>query len=354
MNTLSGLAMKEWWKEWEAYRDVSAEQFLNTRWQLRNTIRSVDELKGVCPLPESFLQKADEVTNLVPLRITPYYLSLCSLFECPPFESPIGLQCLPNPNELDDPTRELDPLDEDAHMPLPGIIHRYPNRALLLVNNNLCSVFCRYCTRKRLLSQPDSAAIKNFEEIVRYLHDHGEINDVILSGGDPLMVSTRILDKIVETLESIEHIRVIRIASRVPVTLPVRLAERSVQDFFSRHPSLWLITHFNHPVEVNPVSRSALEMTARKGVPLMNQTVLLKNVNDSSEIMRDLFERLISCKVKPYYLFLCEPTRGNSHLETTRQVGLEIMSYLRKKTSGLAIPLFVEDVAGEDYKIPVT
>ena len=301
----------EFWKDW--------------RWQIKHSIRDISTLERLLgiSLPESYREKMEETTRTFPMSITPYYLSLIDTGD---YENdPIFKQAVASPKELAVEGYDLaDPLSEDLDSPVPGITHRYPDRVLFLVSNT-CSMYCRHCTRKRRVGDVDS--IPSEPEIragIEYIRENPEIRDILLSGGDPLMLPDDYLKWILEELHSIPHVEVIRIGSRIPVVLPYRITSDLVSVLSKFHP-VWLNTQFNHPKEVTETSKKALHMLADAGIPLGNQSVLLAGVNDCPRIMKELVHRLVANRVRPYYLYQCDLSEGLSHFRTPVAKGVEIM-----------------------------
>ncbi len=263
----------------------------------------------------------------------------------------IWRQYVPDLQELDVQDGLVDSLAEDAHSPVPNLTHRYPDRALLLVSP-VCAAYCRFCTRRRKVGDPAKIPIARLEAAFRYLEQHTEIRDVIMSGGDPLLLSDRRIDELCRRLRAIAHIEVIRIGSRVPCHLPERITPELCGVLKRYHP-LYINTHFNHPAELTPAAVRALGMLADAGVPLGCQTVLLRGVNDDPAIMKQLMQKLLTARVRPYYIYMCDQVAGAEHFRTTVETGLEIIRSLRGWTSGLAVPHFVIDAPGGGGKIPL-
>lgn len=286
-----------------------------------------------------------QVAERYPLRITPSYLRLIAA----PGD-PIWRQCVPDPREMDEDGLSPDPLCERELSPVPGLIHRYPDRAVLLVSNS-CAVYCRFCMRKRRVGCRGEGA-SDLPDALAYLSATPAIRDVILSGGDPLLLPDDELECILAALRRIPHLQIIRIGSRVPVTLPNRITPALCRLLKRFHP-LYLNTHFNHPREITPGAATACARLADAGIPLGNQTVLLKGVNDSPEVMRDLMVRLLAIRVRPYYIHQMDLVRGTSHFRTPLSCGKAIMSSLRGHISGLATPYYVIDLPGGHGKVPI-
>ena len=287
------------------------------------------------------------VTDAYPMRINPYYLSLIKQPN-----DPIWRQAVPDPLEIKDTVCVKDPLNEENLSPVANLVHKYPDRALFLVNNQ-CAVYCRFCTRKRKVGTKEM--LVNQETIsagLDYLRKTPEIRDVLVSGGDPLLLDDEKLKIILDGLRAIPSIEIIRIGSRVPCTLPMRITKK-IAGLLKRYHPLYINTHFNHPSEITPASAIACARLADAGIPLGNQTVLLKGVNDSPEIIKELMQKLLKIRVRPYYLFQTDMTRGTNHFRTPIELGLEIMQTLIGHTSGLAVPTYAVDAPGGGGKIPL-
>jgi lysine 2,3-aminomutase len=331
----------------------SLKKWKDWRWQLKHSIRDIDtfeKLLGVEFTPEERKSLA-ETTEKFPLSVTPYYLSLIDREDFR--NDPVFKQSIPCPSELVIGAHELaDPLHEDADSPAPGITHRYPDRVLFHISN-VCSMYCRHCTRKRKVGDqdfiPDRETIKAG---IDYIRNTPQVRDVLLSGGDPLMLSDDYLDWILTEVGNIEHVEVIRIGTRMPVVLPYRITTDLV-NMLKKHQPLWINTHFNHPREITASSREALRMLADGGFPLGNQTVLLAGVNDCPRIIRVLVHKLVQNRVRPYYLYQCDLSEGLAHFRTPVGKGIEIIESLIGHTSGFAVPTYVVDAPGGGGKIPI-
>jgi len=328
------------WKDW--------------RWQLQHSIRTIDEFESLLDLRFAAEERAQITRTLetFPLSITPYYLSLIDPADFR--NDPIFRQSFPSPAELlVEPHEMSDPLAEDKDSPTPGITHRYPDRVLLHVSN-VCSMYCRHCTRKRKVGDRDF--IPGRDQIglgLDYIRKTPQVRDVLLSGGDPLMLADDYLDWILTELRRISHVQVVRLGTRMPVVLPYRITDRLVSLLAKHHP-LWINTHFNHPREITASSREALGKLADAGIPLGNQAVLLAGVNDCPRIIKDLVHQLVANRVRPYYLYQCDLSEGLSHFRTPIGKGIEIMESLIGHTSGFAVPAYVVDAPGGGGKIPLT
>jgi len=296
---------------------------------------------GIDPTP------LDSVTEHYPMRIPPYYLSLIRAVN-----DPIWRQAVPDAAELRDSVCFVDPLDEENQSPVPNLVHRYPDRALFLVCAE-CAMYCRFCTRKRKVG--GESMVINGDTIAQgldYIRRHGEIRDVILSGGDPLLLADEKLDEILTALRAIPHVEIIRIGSRIPVVLPQRITPGLIRVLRKHHP-LYLNTHFNHPDEITATSAKACTRLADAGIPLGNQTVLLRGVNDDPTVMKRLMQKLLAIRVRPYYLYQADMVQGTDHFRTGIAEGLEIVRALRGHTSGLGVPAYVIDAPGGGGKIPL-
>jgi len=316
---------------------------------MANRIRTPQQLLAAFPS----LAGSPDLTSVMakyPMAITPYYASLIrSADSC----DPIFQMCVPQAEELiDPPFLTPDPLEECHDMPVPGMVHRYPDRALVIATT-MCSTYCRHCTRKRIAGTRETSITKRrLEQIAAYLREHPQISDVIVSGGDPLTMSTEHLEMVLSSLRAVPSVQIIRIGSRVPVVLPMRITDELCQMLRKYHP-VWINTHFNHPQELTPESMEACRRLADAGVPLGNQSVLLRGINDNPHIIEQLCRGLVRNRVRPYYMYQCDLVRGVEHFRTPVTRGMEIMEYLRGRLSGLAIPTFVIDAPHGGGKIPV-
>ncbi len=314
-------------------------------WQqlLKQSVSSVEQLVDQFGIKKEVAERLDDFFQA---RINPYYLSLIRY----PGD-PIWLQAVPDEVELYDIDAPEDPLNEDEMSPVPNITHRYPDRALFLTTSQ-CGLYCRFCTRKRKVGDSSKINMKELEAAFQYLEQHTEINDVILSGGDPLMLTDVMLEKVLARLRQIPHIQIIRLGTKMPCVLPQRVTPQLCEMLKKYHP-IYVNTHFNHPWEITPESTKACTMLVDAGVPVGCQTVLLKGVNDDPEVMRDLMKKLLAIRVRPYYIYQADLTKGANHFRTPIDVGLEIMDNLRGHISGLAVPQFVIDAPGGGGKIPL-
>jgi lysine 2,3-aminomutase len=289
---------------------------------------------------------AERLNKLFHIRINPYYLSLIRY----PGD-PIWNQCIPDAIELDDQNAPEDPLNEEADSPVPSITHRYPDRVLFLVTSQ-CSMYCRFCTRKRKVSDSSKINSKWIQEGINYIAAHSDVRDVVLSGGDPLMVTDYVLERVLSGLRAIPHVEIIRLGTKMPCVLPQRITAKLCRMLKKYHP-IYVNTHFNHPWECTPEAEKACAMLADAGCPVGNQAVLMKSVNDDPEVMLELHRKLLRMRVRPYYIYQADLTKGTNHFRTPIRVGLEIMDKLRGHTSGLAVPYYVIDAPGGGGKIPL-
>ena len=339
LKTIDGEASRKHWRSWQ--------------WQIRHRVRDLETFEEITGIRLNETQRADfkATVNKFPMSITPYYLSLINADD---FENdPVFIQSFPSPNELTVLGTDMcDPLHEDHDSPVPGITHRYPDRVLFLVSN-FCAMYCRHCTRKRRVGDRDNIPDrKQIAAGIDYIRKNPQIRDVLLSGGDPFLLSDERLDEILSELHDIEHVEVIRIGTRTPAVLPFRITDNLVSILKKYHP-LWVNTHFNHPREITQSSQEAVAKLADAGIPLGNQSVLLSGVNDCPRIMKSLLHQLVSNRIRPYYLYQCDMSEGLSHFRTPVGKGIEILESLIGHTSGFAVPTYVIDAPGGGGKIPV-
>jgi lysine 2,3-aminomutase len=332
------------------YADVPDDQWNNWRWQLSHRINTVEEFEKVIPLTESE-RKALSAPNLFRVDITPYFISLIDPDD---LNDPIRKQVVPTDAEMVPFTSMMeDSLAEDRHSPVPGLVHRYPDRVLMLVTTQ-CASYCRYCTRSRMVGDPSATFSRaEFEMQLDYLQRTPQVRDVLLSGGDPLVLAPKILEEILGRLREIPHIEIVRIGSRVPVFLPMRVTDE-LCDMLQKYHPLWMNIHVNHPNEISLELAGATDKLTRAGVPLGNQAVLLAGVNDNVHIQRQLVQELVRIRVRPYYLYQCDLVEGAGHFRTPVGKGIEIMEGLRGHTSGYAVHQYIVDAPGGGGKIPVS
>jgi len=332
-----------------AFADVPEEQWNSWRWQLSHRLNSAEEIGRVISLSDSE-RRALSASHLFRVDITPYFISLIDPDDP---ADPVRQQVIPTDAEMVPFTAMMeDSLAEDAHSPVPGLVHRYPDRVLMLVTTQ-CASYCRYCTRSRIVGDPSEQFSRaEFEMQIDYLKRTPQVRDVLLSGGDPLTLAPKLLEELIGRLREIEHIEIIRLGSRVPVFMPMRVDEDLCNMLQKYHP-IWLNIHVNHPNEITLELAEACDRLTRAGVPLGNQSVLLAGVNDCIHIQRQLVQELVRIRVRPYYLYQCDLVEGSGHFRTPVAKGIEIMEGLRGHTSGYAIPTFVVDAPGGGGKIPV-
>lgn len=326
------------------------EKWDDYKWQLRNRINRLSDLESRINLTDVERAGVLLAGNKLAMSITPHFFNLIDKDDP---DCPIRRQIIPRIEEGWTAPEELsDPCGEDSHMPVPGLVHRYPDRVLFLVTDR-CASYCRYCTRSRVVSGVGEQHLEmNWEAAFKYLEAHTEIRDVLLSGGDPLLLSDSILDRLLTRLRSIPHIQFVRIGSRIPIFLPQRITPELCTMLRKHHP-LFISIHTNHPRELTTEVRDALGRLADAGIPLGNQSVLLRGVNDSVEVQKALVHKLLMCRVRPYYLYQCDLITGSSHLRTSVAEGVAIIEGLRGHTTGYAIPQYVIDGPGGGGKIPI-
>ncbi len=318
-------------------------------WQMSHRLTSLQDLRVLWPewrpSPEQ-----EAVAQRYPFAVTPYYLSL---MQNPSALDPIGRMGIPQASELQDaPVLFRDPLAEETHSPVPGLVHRYPDRVVLLLNG-LCPVYCRHCTRKRFVGIDVAAASRQqIEQWVEYLRATPAVKDVILSGGDPLTLSDARLEEVLSAVSAVESVEIVRIGTRIPVLMPMRVTTK-LCEMLSKHHPVWVVTHFNHPAEVTPIATRACQRLLQAGCPVNNQAVLLRGVNDHPDILEDLLRHLMRIRVRPYYLHQCDLIQGIEHLRTPISRGIEIMEALRGRLGGLAIPQYVVDLPQGGGKVPI-
>lgn len=332
------------------FKDIPLEQWNDWRWQVRNRIETLDDLKKLVNLSAEEEDGVKKTLDTLRMAVTPYYMSLIDLSDP---HDPVRRQAIPTAAEIHKSEADLlDPLHEDTDSPTPGLTHRYPDRVLLLITDQ-CSMYCRHCTRRRFAGQHDSAvAMEQIDKAIEYIRAHEEVRDVLLSGGDALLMPDDVLEEIISKLRAIEHVEIIRIGSRTPVVLPQRITPELCNMFKKYHP-IWLNTHFNHPNEITEESAEACARLADAGVPLGNQTVLLAGVNDCVHVMKKLVQKLVQIRVRPYYIYQCDLSYGLEHFRTPVAKGIEIIEALRGHTSGYCVPTFVVDAPGGGGKTPV-
>ncbi|MDX9811478.1 MAG: KamA family radical SAM protein [Bacteroidales bacterium] len=328
---------------------TTSESWNDWKWQLRNTFNSIDDLRKIMRLTDKEIMAISNLKGRLPLRITPYFASLIYRTRS---SDPLRRNVVPVVEELIESAGEQsDPLHEKSFSPVKGIVHRYPDRVLFTVTQ-VCSNYCRYCTRSHSVGKLDKLGRNDFERAFAYISEHKEVRDVLISGGDPLTLSDEILDYILSNIRKIEHVEIIRIGTRVPVVLPQRITDKLISVLKKYHP-LFISLHFSHPSEITEECAAACNKLADGGFPLGSQTVLLKGINDNVPVMKELMHKLLKIRVRPYYLYQCDLIPGSGHFRTTVKKGLEIIKGLRGFTSGYAVPTFVIDAPGGGGKIPL-
>jgi len=333
------------------WHDVSDADWNDWRWQLKHRITTVEQLQRFMPtLTPEELAGATLANHKLALGITPYFFNLIDPAD---EHCPVRRQMIPRVEETRTAPWEMsDPCGEDSHSPVPGLVHRYPDRVLFLVTDR-CASYCRYCTRSRLVSNASGYDFHpEYDKQIAYIAAHPEIRDVLLSGGDPLLLSDEKLENLLSRLRAIPHVEFLRIGTRIPIFLPQRITPELCAMLKQFHP-LFISIHSNHPRELTTEVRDAIGRLADAGVPLGNQTVLLRQVNDSAEVMKALVQKLLMCRVKPYYIYQCDLIAGSAHLRASVAKGLEIMEKLRGHTTGYAVPTYVIDAPGGGGKVPV-
>lgn len=340
----------DWFEGQGLWEHVPAETWNDWGWQLKNRLSRVEQLERVMTLTPEEKEGCFFANRKLALAITPYFFNLIDRDDP---ECPIRRQVIPRIGEMQTaPEEMLDPIGEDGSSPVPGIVHRYPDRVLFLVTDR-CAAYCRYCTRSRLVSNAqDYNFHPEYEQGLRYIESHPEVRDVLLSGGDPLLLADRKLDHLLGRLRAIPHVEFIRIGSRIPVFLPQRITPE-LCGILRKHGPVWMSIHTNHPKECTQALREACEQLSYAGVPLGNQSVLLKGVNDDLETMKSLVHRLLRMRVRPYYVYQCDLITGSAHLRADLRDGIEIIRGLRGHTTGYAVPQLVIDAPGGGGKVPI-
>jgi lysine 2,3-aminomutase len=334
----------------QLFPDVTDEQWNDWKWQVKNRIETLEELKKYVSLSAEEEEGVKQTLKTLRMAITPYYLSLINPDDP---NDPIRRQCIPTGAETHQAAADLlDPLHEDEDSPTPGLTHRYPDRVLLLITD-MCSMYCRHCTRRRFAGQTDNeCGLDRIEKALEYIRQTPTVRDVLLSGGDALMVSDKRLEYIISELRKIPHVEIVRLGTRTPVVCPQRITPE-LCDMLKKYHPIWINTHFNHPNEVTPESSRACEMLANAGIPLGNQSVLLRGVNDCVHVMKKLVHEIVKIRVRPYYIYQCDLSMGLEHFRTPVSKGIEIIEGLRGHTSGYCVPTFVVDAPGGGGKTPV-
>ena len=332
------------------FPEVTDEQWNDWKWQVKNRIETLEDLKKYVKLTAEEEEGVRKTLSTLRMAITPYYLSLIDPNDP---HDPVRRQCIPTALETHQAAADrLAPLHEDEDSPTPGLTHRYPDRVLFLITD-MCSMYCRHCTRRRFAGQTDNeCGPDRIEKALEYIEKTPTVRDVLLSGGDALMVSDKKLEYIISRLRQIPHVEIVRLGTRTPVVCPQRITPE-LCDMLKKYHPVWINTHFNHPNEVTAESRRACEMLANAGIPLGNQSVLLRGVNDCVHVMKNLVHELVKMRVRPYYIYQCDLSMGLEHFRTPVSKGIEIIEGLRGHTSGFCIPTFVVDAPGGGGKTPV-
>ena len=345
---------KDYWKKFDIWKDVEEYEWKNWKWQIANRFKSYEDIKNFLKLDKN-QEKAFKITeNIFHFGTTPYYLSLIKDFSDK--NNPILKQILPSTKEIDPVSQIesfLDPFLEDEMSPVSGLTHRYPDRVLFRATN-FCSVYCRHCMRKRMFLEDEKARTKEeYDAMFQYIKQNKQIKEVLISGGDPLTLPNSKIEYILKNLYQIDHIDVIRIGSRELVVNPYRFLDDDLLQLFDKYDKVWLVTHFNHPDEITNETKKIVKNILSTGTPVLNQTVLLKGINDDEKTIEQLMRDLLKSKIKPYYLFYCDPVKGVVHFRTDIFKGIEILEYLRGRLSGLGIPTYAVDLKDGLGKIPL-
>lgn len=333
------------------WKDVTEEQWEDWRWQIKNRITTLDEIKDILVLTPQEEEGIRKSRGRLAMAITPYWVTLMDANDP---DCPIRRQAIPLIEEFQFGSNEfVDPCAEDRDSPVSGLVHRYPDRVLLM-STEQCAMYCRHCTRRRLVGEKEAHALnsKTIDAAVEYIRANKKIRDVLISGGDPLMLEDEDLEQILQKVTAIPHVEFVRLGTRVPVTLPQRVTPALIA-MLKKYSPVWMSIHFNHPKEISRRGRVACDMLADAGIPLGSQTVLLKGINDKPYIMKKLMHDLLKARVRPYYIYQCDPVRGTAHFRTPVAVGINIIEKLRGFTSGYAVPTYVVDAPGGGGKIPV-
>ncbi len=332
------------------WQGVSEREWNDWRWQLRHRVTTLEQLREILELTPEEVEGIQHSKGRLALAVTPYFVSLMDPVNP---NCPIRRQAIPRMEEFHVSKSDMvDPCGEDKDSPVPGLVHRYPDRVLLLVTDQ-CAAYCRYCTRRRLVGSHEKSITQgNLEEVLKYLRSHRKVRDVLLSGGDPLLLENERLEEILSRLRTIPHLELLRIGTRAPVTLPQRVTPGLVRLLKKYHPVMMSI-HFTHPKEITDAVKKACGELADAGIPLGSQTVLLKGINDKPYIMKKLVHELLKIRVRPYYIYQCDLAVGTEHFRTSVATGIQIIEKLRGYTTGYAVPTYVIDAPGGGGKIPV-
>jgi lysine 2,3-aminomutase len=332
------------------YKDVNPLDWEDWHWQLKHRIQKREELAQIIQLTADEEKGIDKAKGRLSMAITPYWAALMEQEDpnCPIRRQavPVAAESIITPHEM------VDPCAEDRDSPAPHLVHRYPDRVLFLATEH-CAMYCRHCTRRRLVGEHEQTeAPSRFDAAIEYIKGNKKIRDVLISGGDPFILEDEELEDLIQKIRSISHVEFLRLGTRVPVTLPQRITEKLV-NMLKKYSPIWISIHFNHPKEITKRCKSACDMLSEAGLPLGSQTVLLKGINDRPYIMRKLMQELLQIRVRPYYIYQCDPVRGTQHFRTPVAVGINIIEKLRGHTSGYAVPTYVIDGPGGGGKIPI-
>ncbi len=332
------------------YKGATPADWEDWRWQIRNRIRAKEELQKIVHLTPKETKGIDGIGSKLTMSIPPYF---ASLIDPDDHHCPIRLQSVPQADELKVSQEEMtDPCGEEKNSPVHGLVHRYPDRVLFLVNE-MCAMYCRYCTRSRMVGDGHrTLSTATYEKAFNYIRSNKKIRDVLISGGDPLTLGDNLLEFIIKNVKAIPHVEFVRIGSRIPVTLPQRVTLDMVR-MLKKYSPVWMSIHFNHPSEITDRVKYACNLIADHGIPMGSQTVLLKGINDTPATMKKLMHELLKIRVRPYYIYQCDPIVGSRHFRTPIATGINIMEHLRGHTTGYAVPTFVVDAPGGGGKIPV-
>ncbi len=344
---------EDYWKKIPFYKNVDKTRWEDWKWQIANRLTSLEDVRKVFPVDKALKEVFLKTATIYHFGTTPYYLSLIKEFS---YNDPIFKQIFPHTDEIN-PEKQthtsLDPFREEELSPVDGLTHRYPDRVLFRATN-FCSVYCRHCMRKRNFLEPERARPKEeYDRMFEYIRKNPQIREVLISGGDPLTLPNKKLEYILKNLYQIDHIDIIRIGSRELVVNPYRFFDEGLLELFDKYDKVWLVSHFNHPNEITNITKQAVKNVLKTGTPVLNQTVLMKSVNDDEKTIETLMRDLLRCKIKPYYLFYCDPVEGTIHFRTDLHRGVEILEHLRGKVSGLATPIYAVDLEGGYGKVPV-
>ncbi len=347
------LLEENYWKKFKSFQDIEKNQWENWKWQISNRFVDINDVEKLFKVSEDLKSAFERTSSIFHFGATPYYVSLIQDFT---YSDPIFRQIFPHMDEIDENKQrraEFDPFKEDDLSPVEGLIHRYPDRVLMRATN-FCSVYCRHCMRKRMFLEEERARKKEeYDLMFKYIKENKNIREVIISGGDPLTLPNRKLDYILKNLYEIAHVDIIRIGSRELVVNPYRFFDEGLLSLFEKYEKIWLVTHFNHPNEITNITKKAVKNILSTGTPVLNQTVLMKKINDDVNIIENLMRDLLKVKIKPYYLFYADPVKGTIHFRTDLEDGIKIIEHLRGRVSGLATPIYAVDLQGGFGKVPV-